>query len=474
MALLTQRPKGTADVVPQESYKWHTVEKLARETAEVFGFREIRFPTFEHTELFTRSVGDTTDVVQKEMYTFQDKGDRSITLRPEGTAGTVRAVLENGLLNEALPQKVYYLPSCFRYEKPQAGRLREFHQFGCEMFGSAAPSADAEVIALANRLIGRLGLKDIVLYINSIGCPECRREYHKALKEYFAARKDELCPTCNDRLEKNPMRILDCKSPICSEIAAGAPVILDFLCDDCKAHFEALKNNLDAMGIAYKINPKIVRGLDYYTRTVFEFVTTSIGAQGTVCGGGRYDGLVAELGGKPTPALGFAMGLERLILTMEKQGCEFEESKKCDLYIASMGSAAATAAAALANTIRTDGFYCEYDLMGRGLGAQMKYADKIGAAFSLVIGDNELNTKRISLKNMKSGEKKEIDLTAEAIEDELTSAILDSMLDDELAGTLSGMLGKSPTAADPPLCGPGSLDTKIDSFLKEVMNDSEE
>ena len=316
MANYIQKPKGTQDVVPNESYKWHTVERVVSETAEQFGFKEIRIPTFEETGLFVRSVGDTTDVVQKEMYTVSATGDSSFTLRPEGTAGTIRAMLENGILNEGFPQRAYYILSCFRHEKPQAGRLREFHQFGCEMVGSASPYADAEIISLAKSVIDRVGLKNIQLNINSIGCPTCRANYHKALKEYFAGRKEELCPTCQDRLDRNPMRILDCKSPICSEIASKAPVILDYLCDDCREHFEKLQEILTLTGIEFSINPKIVRGLDYYTRTVFEFITTDIGAQGTVCGGGRYDGLIETLGGPKTPALGFGMGLERLIITM--------------------------------------------------------------------------------------------------------------------------------------------------------------
>lgn len=410
MALLTQRPKGTMDVVPSQAYKWHTVERLAKETAEQFGFKEIRIPTFEDTGLFVRSVGETTDVVQKEMYKVTAAGDSEFTLRPEGTAGTMRAMLENGIMNEGFPQKAFYILSCFRHEKPQAGRLREFHQFGCEMVGSASPRADAEVISLAKNLIDRVGLKNIELNINSIGCPECRANYHKALKEYFSARQDELCDTCKGRLEKNPMRILDCKSPICQDIAKGAPVILDYLCDDCREHFEKLQEYLKIMGIEFKINPKIVRGLDYYTRTVFEFVTTEIGAQGTVCGGGRYDGLIEELGGQKTPALGFGMGLERLILTMEKQGCDFINPKTADLYIATMGENAVSKALKMAMELRDDGFFVEYDLIGRGIKPQMKYADKIGAKFVVVLGDNEIESGMAKLKNMETGEQTDISL----------------------------------------------------------------
>lgn len=423
MELITKRPKGTQDVKPADVYKWHTVEQIAAETAECYGFKEIRFPTFENTKLFKRSVGDSTDVVQKEMYgvtaksSANGKDDDDFTLRPEGTAGAARAVLENGMLSDALPQKVYYNISCFRHEKPQAGRLREFHQFGAEMYGSASPAADAEMIAMVDAFLRRLGIKGIALNINSIGCPKCRGEYHKALKSYFEGRKDELCGTCQERLEKNPMRILDCKSPICQDIAKDAPVILDYLCDDCRSHFEKLQKNLAAMNIEFTVNPKIVRGLDYYTKTVFEFVTTSIGAQGTVCGGGRYDGLIEQLGGAPTPALGFAMGIERLIMTMESQGCDFIEPKKCALYIAAMDEAALEKAIILTKTLRDDGIWAEYDLQGRGVKAQMKYADKLGADFTMVLGSNEIESGKAQLKNMKTSEKIEISLGDSFLDD---------------------------------------------------------
>lgn len=423
MELITKRPKGTQDVKPADVYKWHTVEQIAAETAECYGFKEIRFPTFENTKLFKRSVGDSTDVVQKEMYgvtaksSANGKDDDDFTLRPEGTAGAARAVLENGMLSDALPQKVYYNISCFRHEKPQAGRLREFHQFGAEMYGSASPAADAEMIAMVDAFLRRLGIKGIALNINSIGCPKCRGEYHKALKSYFEGKKDELCGTCQERLEKNPMRILDCKSPICQGIAKDAPVILDYLCDDCKSHFEKLQKNLTAMNIEFTVNPKIVRGLDYYTKTVFEFVTTSIGAQGTVCGGGRYDGLIEQLGGAPTPALGFAMGIERLIMTMESQGCDFIEPKKCALYIAAMDEAALEKAIVLTKTLRDDGIWAEYDLAGRGLKAQMKYANKLGADFSMVLGSNEIESGKANLKNMETGEQTEISLGDSFLDD---------------------------------------------------------
>ncbi|WP_294777615.1 histidine--tRNA ligase [uncultured Eubacterium sp.] len=428
MALVTKAIKGTKDVLPSEVYKNQYIEATCLTVAENFGYKEMRTPVFEHTELFQRGVGDTTDVVQKEMYTFDDKGGRSITLRPEGTAGAARSFLENGLSNEALPQKICYLTSCYRYEKPQAGRLREFHQFGIECFGATSPLADAEMIALAKQIFDELGVKDLHLELNSIGCPTCRAEYHKALKEYFASRVDELCDTCRDRLDRNPMRILDCKSPVCSEIAKDAPVVLDYLCDECKEHFEKTKSYLDAMNIEYIVNPQIVRGLDYYTKTVFEFVADSIGAQGTVCGGGRYDGLIEELGGQHTPSLGFAMGLERLQLVMEAQGCEFPEPSRPDLFIVAMGDKATLKAVEIAKDMRDEGYSVVYDLNGRSLRAQMKYADKINAKYNVVIGDNEVDTKSAVLKDMATGEQSDISL--ETFVSGFYSITLDSQLKD--------------------------------------------
>ena len=429
MAIKITRPNGTEDILPKNISKWYSVENAARNVAESFGFKEIRIPTFENTDLFLRSVGETTDVVQKEMYTVMAK-ETKFTLRPEGTAGTIRALLQNGMLNEALPQKVFYILSCFRHERPQAGRLREFHQFGLEMVGSKSARADAEVICLAKTLLDTLGLKNIELNINSIGCPTCRKKYHEALRAFFADRKEELCDTCKSRLEKNPMRILDCKSPVCQEIAKNAPVITDYLCKECSTHFDDLKKYLTSLGIAYSINPKIVRGLDYYTKTVFEFVTTEIGAQGTVCGGGRYDGLVEELGGKPTPSLGFAMGIERILLLMEKQGATFLPEKELDLYIAPMDESAVTKAMQLAKEAREAGYTVEYDLMERGLKAQ-KYADKKGAAFTMVLGENELNSGTAKLKNMQTGEQTEI-----SIEDKFFEMFENVMLNNMFSGVL--------------------------------------
>lgn len=411
MELITKAPKGTVDIVPGESEKWQVVEDVFKSEAALNGFQEIRTPVFEHTELFLRGVGDTTDVVEKQMYTFEDKGGRSVTLRPEGTAGAVRAMLENGLYNAGYPVKLYYLTSCYRYEKPQAGRLRELHQFGVEMFGAAEPVADAQVIAMALSAFERLGLEDVGLQLNSIGCPECRKEYHKALKEYFTARKDQLCDTCLSRLERNPMRILDCKSPQCQEVAKGAPKITDYLCEDCRAHFQKVQEYLTALGIEFEIDPGLVRGLDYYTRTVFEFPSKSLGF--ALGGGGRYDGLVEEVGGKPTPGLGFGLGLDRILMALEAQKVEFPQPVKCELYIASMGEQAQCKAFQLLNELHRCGIPADTDVCGRGLKAQMKYAGKIGAKFTMVLGDNELEAGRAELKNMETGEKKTVSITAE-------------------------------------------------------------
>ena len=408
MGVITKKIKGTEDVLPKDSYRWQFVEDVMRKESAAYGFKEIRTPVFEHTELFARGVGQTTDVVQKEMYTFDTKGGESVTLRPEGTAGAARAVLEHGLVNDSLPIKASYFVSCYRYEKPQAGRLREFHQFGLECYGTQSPVADAELICAAQSIFDRLGIKQLRLEINSIGCPTCRAEYHKALKEYFYVYKDELCETCNSRLEKNPMRILDCKSPVCSKIAQGAPKITDYLCDECKEHFASVQKYLDAAGVEYTVNPTIVRGLDYYTKTVFEFVTDFIGAQGTVCGGGRYDGLIEELGGKHLPSLGFAMGIERLLMLMDKQGIEIPEPSTCDLYVAVMGESASLKSFEIIKAVRSCGLIAETDIVGRGLRAQMKYADKIGAKFSMVLGDNEIEQGKAVIKNMSSGEQTEI------------------------------------------------------------------
>ena len=402
--------RGTQDIFGDAQERFaHVVETFNR-VRKLYGFKGVEMPVIEPTGVFARSLGETTDIVSKEMYTFDTKGGESVTLRPEGTAGAARAVLEHALENEGLPIKASYFVSCYRYEKPQAGRLREFHQFGIEEYGTQDPVADAELISLVSSVINRLQIDSVHLQINSIGCPTCRAEYHKALKSYFEGYKDKLCDTCLSRLDKNPMRILDCKSPICSEIAKDAPKITDYLCDECRNHFDSVQKYLDAAGIEYTVDPTIVRGLDYYTKTVFEFVTDCIGAQGTVCGGGRYDGLIEELGGKHLPSLGFAMGMERLLMVMDKQGIEIPDNDECMLYIATMGDAAKVKAFELIKQVRSCGMIAETDVIGRGLRAQMKYADKIDARYSIVLGDNEIEQNTAKVKNMETGETAEVTL----------------------------------------------------------------
>ena len=400
-------PKGTKDVLPQDSYKWQYVESTAREVAELFNLKEIRTPTFEHTELFQRGVGDTTDIVTKEMYTFKDKGDRSITLKPEGTAGAVRSFIESGLINGVLPAKMYYVTPAFRYERPQTGRLREFHQFGVEIFGAKSAQTDAEAVVMADTLLKKLGLH-VKLHINSIGCPTCRAAFNKALKDFFAPHLDELCYDCKSRYEKNPLRLLDCKEEACKKINADAPSILEYLCEDCAAHFEEFKACLTLAGVEYEIDPRIVRGLDYYTRSVFEFVSTSIGAQGTVCAGGRYDGLIAELGGNPMPAVGFAAGIERLLLVMEGTGVEIPKPASPTVYVAGMDADCRKKAFELAIALRKKGVFAEIDHMERSVKAQFKYADKIGAKYVAVIGGNELAEGRVNVKRMATGESESV------------------------------------------------------------------
>lgn len=407
MAIITA-PKGTADVLPESTYKWQHIERQLREICNLYGFEETRFPTFEHTELFLRGVGETTDVVQKEMYTFTDKADRSITLRPEGTASVVRQVLEHGLYGGALPLKMYYIIPCFRYEKPQAGRLREFHQFGLEVFGSPDPAADCEVIAFGSRIFRQFGIEDITLEINSIGCAECRSKYKQALVGYYSNYKDTLCGTCLERLDKNPLRLLDCKSPVCGSLKAEAPSILDYLCEECADHFEKVKAGLDRIGLDYTVNPSIVRGLDYYNRTVFEFVSNNIGAQGTALAGGRYDGLAQELGGAPLAGLGFAMGMERLLLLLDSAKIEIPTPPVPDLFIAALGEKAALFAAKAAEELRNAGKSVQTDLNGRSLKAQMKYAAKLSCRYVAIVGDNELECGEITLKDMSNSEQRQI------------------------------------------------------------------
>jgi len=407
--MLTKAPKGTKDVLPQEVYQWHYIEDTIRRVTRTFGYREIRTPVFEHTELFERGVGGTTDIVQKEMYTFQDKGGRSITLKPEGTAGVARAYIEHKLYANPQPVKMYYLTPCYRYERPQAGRLREFHQFGIEVFGAPEASVDVEVIALAMSLFRELGIQGLALKINSIGCPRCRPVYHEVLKSYLSHHLKDLCRTCKDRHEKNPLRILDCKTENCQPVIKGAPHMLDHLCEECSEHFEDTKRFLSAAGFEYEIDPMIVRGLDYYTKTVFEIVSDSIGAQGTVCGGGRYDGLVEECGGPGVPGVGFGLGLERLLLVLESQNIEMPERVVCDVYFATIGEKARVKAFELVQLLREKGISADMDHVGRSLKAQFKYADKLGARFVGTIGDDELAGRQLRLKEMATGYEETVD-----------------------------------------------------------------
>lgn len=401
-----QAPKGTKDMLPQDAYKWHFVENKFREIAKFYGMREIRTPMFEHTDLFLRGVGDTTDIVQKEMYTFNDKGNRSITLKPEGTSPVVRAFIENRLFNEAQPTKLYYAIPCFRYENVQKGRLRQFHQFGTEVFGSKEPSMDAEVIAFAMEFLKSLGLKSLSLNINNLGCPNCRPKYNEALKKFLEENYDDLCGLCQSRFDKNPMRILDCKNKNCGEITKNAPIILDYMCEECDSHFAEVKKYLDILNIPYTVDPGIVRGLDYYTKTIFEILNDDF----TVCGGGRYDRLIEQLGGPEMPAVGFGLGIERLLLTLKNEGIEIPSEGLYDLYVGARGEEGKLASFKLANTLRTRGIKTEINHMGRSLKAEMKYANKIGAKFTVVLGEDELQTGNAKLKRMSDGEQFEVNL----------------------------------------------------------------
>ncbi len=406
MAMEMQAPKGTKDMSPKDAYKWQYIENTFRNIAKTYGIREIRTPIFEYTELFLRGVGDTTDIVQKEMYTFKDKGDRSITLKPEGTASVVRAFVENRLFNDAQPTKLYYITPAFRYENVQKGRLRQFHQCGLEVFGSKEPSIDAEVIAVAMDTLKSLGLKSLSLSINNLGCSNCRPKYNEALKIFLAENYDNLCDNCKTRFEKNPMRILDCKEKKCQEIVKNSPVILDYMCEECETHFTSVKEYLDILNIPYEIDPGIVRGLDYYTKTIFEILTPDF----TVCGGGRYDKLIEELGGPDMPAVGFGMGIERLIMTLEKEGIEIPSEILFDLYIGAIGEEEKKYAFKLASDLRALGVKCEINHMGRSVKSEMKFANKLGAAFTAIIGGDELTSKKVNLKRMSDGEIFEVSL----------------------------------------------------------------
>ena len=404
--MLSKAPRGTKDITPKDVYKWHYVEKKFREICALYGYEEIRTPIFEHTEVFARSVGDTTDVVQKEMYSFTDRGDRQLSLKPEGTAGVIRSFIENKMYADTQPTKLYYITPCFRYERPQAGRQRQFHQFGTEVFGSKEPSMDAEVIAFAMEFLKSLGLKSLSLNINNLGCPNCRPKYNEALKKFLEENYDDLCGLCQSRFEKNPMRILDCKNKNCGEITKNAPIILDYMCEECDTHFTEVKKYLDALNIPYTVDPGIVRGLDYYTKTIFEILNDDF----TVCGGGRYDRLIEQLGGPEMPAVGFGLGIERLLLTLQNEGIEIPNEGLYDLYIGARGEDGKLASFKLANALRTRGIKTEINHMGRSLKAEMKYANKIGAKFTVVLGDDELQTGNAKFKRMSDGEQFEVNL----------------------------------------------------------------
>lgn len=419
--LITQAPKGTQDVLPQDSARWQDVEAKMRKICALAGFREVRTPVFEHTELFLRSVGDTTDVVQKEMYTFLDKGGRSVTLKPEGTAGVARAFLEAHLEAGALPAKMYYV-SCpvFRYEKPQSGRLREHHQLGIEVFGAKDASCDAEGIRLALDVLEASGIQGLRVAINSIGCPGCRAAYQEKLKEFLRPKLPKLCDTCRDRFERNPLRILDCKVPSCQAELKDAPEMLDHLDDDCRAHFEALQNSLSALGVEFAIDPRIVRGLDYYTRTVFEIITETENGPLTVCGGGRYDGLVKQLGGPELPGFGFGMGVERVLMVQNMMGAALPEQPVVDVFLATLGDARAEAMR-LTRALRLSGVRADMDHAARSLKAQFKYADKLGAPCLIIVGGDELARGAVKLRDMALSQEAEIPLSGivEAVKEKL-------------------------------------------------------
>ena len=410
--MLSKAPRGTKDITPKDVYKWYYIEKKFREICALYGYEEIRTPIFEHTEVFSRSVGDTTDVVQKEMYTFTDRGDRQLSLKPEGTAGVIRSFIENKMYADTQPTKLYYITPCFRYERPQAGRQRQFHQFGIEVLGSDGPSVDAEVISLAVQFFNEMGLNNLSVNINSVGCPTCREEYNRKLKEYLDQKVDVLCETCLERKDKNPMRVIDCKNPHCKENLQDIPFMIDHLCEDCKDHFDKLQTYLKEMDINYVVDKTIVRGLDYYKKTAFEIISNDIGSQSTVCGGGRYDGLVEMLGGpKGISGIGFALGAERLLLTLENNNIEIENPKSTDIYIATIGDAAKTKSFKLIKDLRTNHISADNDHLDKSLKAQFKYSDKLNAKYTVVIGDDELANDTATLKNMKTSEQTTIKLS---------------------------------------------------------------
>ncbi len=410
--MLTKAPRGTKDIIPAEAYKWNYLEEKFRDLCRLYGYEEIRTPIFEHTELFKRGVGDTTDIVQKEMYTFKDRGDRDLTLKPEGTAGVIRAFIENKMYAETQPTKLFYITPCFRYERPQSGRQRQFHQFGVEAIGSDTPSLDAEVISLAMQFLGEAGLNDLTVSINSVGCPVCREDYNRLLKDYLATKADVLCDLCNDRRDKNPMRVIDCKNETCQANIVDIPLMADHLCDNCKDHFDQLKSYLDEMDIKYVVDKKIVRGLDYYKRTAFEIISNDLGAQSTVCGGGRYDGLVEQIGGPSGySGIGFGLGAERLLLTLEANGVEIGNPNHTDIFVVTIGDKAKLKSFSILKDLRENHISADKDHLDRSLKAQFKYSNKINAKYTIVIGDDELDKDKATLKNMETGDQKLIKIS---------------------------------------------------------------
>ena len=421
--MLTNAPRGTKDILPDSIGQWTYVEGKVREICQRFGYKEIRTPLFEHTELFQRGIGDTTDVVEKEMYTFMDRGGRSITLRPENTAAAVRAYLQNKLYADNALTKLFYIGSMFRYDRPQAGRYREFHQFGVEALGEINPAVDAEIIILAVRFLESLGLKNLELSLNSVGCPKCRPVYREKLQEFFRDKKDGLCEDCQSRYDRNPMRILDCKNEQCQKLSVGAPEITDCLCEECQEHFSKVQAYLKTAGISFKLDPRLVRGLDYYTKTAFEVKYAPLGAQSAVAGGGRYDGLIEEIGGSPTPAVGFAVGLERVLLALEQQKLLPEMSDAVDVFVVALGEAAQTAAFQLLMELRAAGLSAAMDFAGRSMKAQMKHANKANARFVAILGEDEVREGAVTLRDMQSSEQEKV--TREEIINKLFAEVKD-------------------------------------------------
>ncbi|HZK18497.1 MAG TPA: histidine--tRNA ligase [Clostridia bacterium] len=406
--MLTSRPRGTNDILPGETEKWQYIEKVFHDVCRRYGYKEMRIPIFEHTELFERGVGDTTDIVEKEMYTFNDRGGRSVTLRPEGTASAVRAYLDGKLFAVPQPVKMYYIGPMFRYDRPQAGRYRQFHQVGVEAFGAESPAIDIEVVALFMDYFRELGLTELELMLNSVGCPKCRKVLRDRLQDYFRSHLSSLCENCRSRFDRNPLRILDCKEAKCREVSSDAPTLFDSLCDRCLNHFKIVREGLDELGVPYTLNPSLVRGLDYYTNTAFEVVVHGIGAQSSIGGGGRYDGLVELIGKRDIPGIGFAIGMERVLLAMEKQGVGFPSVHGFDVYVATIGKGTETYALKLTDSLRKAGLSAERDVMGRSLRAQMKYASKMAARYTVIVGDEELAREQVIIRCMDTGKQEDV------------------------------------------------------------------